>query len=280
MNKTRLIVLDVETYRTRDEAIIERISQEVLEKRPAQNTAKEVKLEWDTSAARDKRVAEALAKTSVDVLLAELLCVGYEYGDAGLCPWLPKAEAIMLAQTAMYWSDLAGPETVWVGHNVIGFDLPVLLNSFRRYRVRPPEHFPRFVNGRWQGRIFDLMLRTPCKNGLGFVSIDEVCAAYRVPTEKPPVMWRDRVVDGSMIGEMYEAGEYELIQAHCCEDLAKSRALYHVMTGGDTWGTYDSHSEVAEQVTEIERSDDLSDGARALALVNVLDRAGLIPRAA
>jgi len=37
---------------------------------------------------------------------------------------------------------------------------------------------------------------------------------------------------------------------------------------------------VAEQVAEIERSDNLSDAARALALVNLLDRAGLIPRAA
>ena len=70
MRKPRLITLDIETYRTRNPVFVDRIQGEALTKRPAQNAAKEVKLDWDTDRARAERANEALAKTAVNVLLA------------------------------------------------------------------------------------------------------------------------------------------------------------------------------------------------------------------
>src|SRR5688572_24780312 len=67
MNKARLLPFDLETYRTRDLRQVERLQAEALEKRPAQNTLKDLKTQWDTAAAREGRCREVLDKTAVDV---------------------------------------------------------------------------------------------------------------------------------------------------------------------------------------------------------------------
>jgi hypothetical protein len=289
--KARLIVLDVETYRTRDERAVQRVTQEILEKRPAQNTRVDVKAMWDTEEARVKRVQDALERTSVDVLLAEVLCVSFvldpprDPGDLErkfqdetlICGtyWIDESEAALLA-LAGYWDECTGPETVWVGHNVCGFDLRVLLNGWRRHRIRPPKHFPSFVNGRWLGRVYDTMLRTPCANGLGFVSLEDSCAAYRVRLRE--VMWGGEPVDGSRVGEMYQAGETDVIQKYCMDDVVSTADLYMSMTCGDKWGTWDAGNAVAEAVSEIEGDGGLTPAQKALAIMTVLDRAGLVPR--
>lgn len=276
--KARLIVLDIETYRTRNEAVIERIRQEQYERACPVNKPKEEKFAWNTTAGREARVAEALDKTACDPLLAEVLCCVYQAdGKAqGSSCFYDEADGLLDAANAL--DALAGPETVWCGHNLAGFDLPVLLNRWRRYELCPPEHFPVFHGGRWRGRVWDTMLRTPCKNGLGLVSLDDVCLAYGMGAAKS-VAWRGTPMDGSRVGEAYEAGEYDLILEYCMADVAVQEALYYRQTANDTWGTFDARHDVAERLAEIDDSG-LSEGARAIAKLQVLEGAGLVPRVA
>lgn len=292
-----MLVLDIETYRTRCAGAIDRITEEVLARRPAQNTPKETKLEWDCDWARAARLEEALSKTAVDVLLAEPLCVCWrlddwedKYGVEAMCDgewntdlhepaWTAEEcfelERVMLCDLARQWGLQTGPETIWVGHNVQGFDLAVLMNRWRRHGIVPPPDFPRYVNGRWRGRIFDTMLMAPCKNGLGLVSCDDVCEAYGVQPEW--YEWRGEPMDGSRVAEAYEAGAYGAILDYCHADVATEQRLYQQMTGNDSWGTYDRRSELAEQIKELKGSE-LSEGARAIAIVKLLEGAGLVPR--
>lgn len=285
--KARRITFDLETYRTRNAAVVKRVAEEAIAKRPAQNQPKAVKETWDTERAMTLRGVEALAKTAVDVLLAEVLCccTSEDYGDGG-GPTEQQFEAMSGDMTedealdvlAAYWRLAAGPQTIWCGHNILGFDLPVLLNRWRHHRIQPPEWFPSYNAGRWYGRVYDTMRRVPCANGLGYVSLSAVCESYGLPEAKS-VAWRGQPLTGEFVGEAYEAGDWQTILEYCSADVRAVDELYQVMTMGGAWGTYDVRSDVAEQVAEIEGSPELTEGARAIAVYQVLDAAGLIPRA-
>ena len=324
MSRASVIDFDIETYRTRNERVIEALRVECAEKRPAGNKSKEEKALWDTEASREARFGEALGDTAKDVLLAEVLCCAFAVEWAGgaagatgvdvvdgvdevdghaktadgdirppvrggaahevmvIWEW-SRSEDIGevlgerggLSCLARVWDELAGADTVWAGHNVIGYDLAVLLNRWRRYGIRPPEHFPKYVNGRWIGRVYDTMYRTPCKNGMGFVSQDRVMDALGIPNVG--YAWGGAPMTGARVGAAYEAGEYGVIEEYCATDVRAQRALRRVMTCGGTWGTYDARSAVAEQVMALERDGSLSGEARCMAQMNVLRMNGMVP---
>ena len=277
-DKAAVIVIDIETYRTRDEVAVARVTQDALLKQPASNTAKELKLTWDTERAREERVRAALSKTSVDVLLAEVLCVATISDEGGIRTFdaMRQGEAEALLEWADAMNEIAGPQTIWVGHNVAGFDLPVLLNRMRRHGIVPPRNFPVYTGGRWQGGVFDTMKRTPCSNGMGFVSLDATCEAYGL--EVKGIDWAGGPMDGSRVADCFEAGEFDVLLEYCREDAITELKLYGAMTFDSTWGTYGVGSDVAEQVGVIEGDESLTDTQKALAVYHVMNRAGLVPR--
>lgn len=277
--KVRQIYFDTETYRTRNEAAIKRVCDAAIAKQPAQNTAKELKLEWNTEEGRDARAKAALDKTAVNVLLAEVLVVCYSHSEEGFCAnGMRQTEREALEGLAKDWAALSCCDTIWIGHNIQNFDLPLLLNRFRRHGITPPPDFPKFSNGRWIGRVFDTMTRTPCENGLGLVSLDSAMEAYGIPVGEG-VQWQGEAMNGARVGAAFEAGEYDVIQEYCMEDVIGVIALYERMTFCGTWGTYDTRDSVAEQIRVIEQSD-LSEAVKALAKYEVIDKAGLVPRVA
>lgn len=276
MSKARVIHFDIETYRTTDPALVESILQEAIEKRPAQNTLKELKTLWDTTEAQEARAAEALSKTALDVTMAEVLVVCAMRDEEYILRATSNGEGDefeLLSYAAATLGLHADADTIWCGHNIEGFDLPILLNRWRRYRITPPEHFPTYA-GRWRGRVYDTMLRIPTKSG--FISLNEACARYDISMAKD-TMWNGAPMTGARVAEAYEAGEHQLLRDYCAADVAMVCELYSVMTCGGTRGTYGTPDEVAAKVREIEESH-LSDGLKAMAIVKVLDNAGRIPR--
>jgi hypothetical protein len=273
MSKARLITFDIETYCTRNPRAIEAITAEALAKRPAQNTAKELKLEWDTEAAREKRVDEALGKTACDPALAEPICVCVAVGQGKPVPF-PIEDVADLASVRDHLEEMAGPQTVWCGHNIEGFDLPVLLSAWRRAGITPPRHFPQpGRSGRWFGWVYDTMQRFPSKTP--FVSLDDACLALGI--EGKAMTWQGEPFDGSRVGKAFEEGEIDLIVDYCLADVEIERALYMAMTAGDTWGTYGLDDDVAGRIEEL-RAEPMSEGTRAIAILNVLEQAGIVPR--
>lgn len=271
MERFGAVVFDVETYRTREAEVVERLTREAIAKRPAESAKKDVKSQWDTSAARQARADEAVGSTSVDVTLAEVVCIcaGAPGGEAEFtCSG--DDEVATLHRAADWLDNVAGPDTVWAGHNIAGFDLSILLNRWRRFGIRPPRHFPVYAGGRWRGRVFDTMTRIPSRSG--FVSLEEACRMHRVPMRD--VMWRGDAVDGSRVGALVDAGEWTVLEVYCGEDVAAEGRLYEALTLGGAWGCFDRG--IWEQVSELRGASGLSDGARALAIVALLERSGVI----
>lgn len=264
------IVLDLETYRTRDPRVVSRITLEAKAKRPAQNTAKELKAVWDTPGEVDRRVSEALDKTAVDVLIAEpLVCCMLVDGDDLMLDMMEAPEKEQLAELVEFLGD-ATQQTVWIGHNV-EFDLAILLNRWRRWRIAPPLWFPSF-RGRWHGNIHDTMRATPCGNGLGLVSMSDVCDAVGLPEAKA-TMWDGAPMCGARVGEAFRAGAYQIIREYCQADVTVTRALYDLQTKGKT----DKYAECVEALRALDE-EPMSEGARAIAKLGVLNGFGFLPR--
>jgi len=286
MTGARLLVFDLETYRTRDPAVIARIADEAVEKRPPGNVSKHMKAEWDTEEERDRRVAKAIADTSLDVTLAEpILCAWRTWetsdpeddlpmmmGGEDHLAWKPEDERKNLERLFLVWSELTTQDTIWVGFNIDGYDLPILLNRARLHGVRPPEHFPQFARGRWRGRTFDLMQRVPAKTR--FISMDRALEMYGI--EQAEVLWDGTPIDGSRVGEIYEVGTQKAVVAlenYCTGDVIGNMKLYLAMTFGDTWGTYDRG--MGEQMRAILDATALTVAEKAMALYSLVSSAGV-----
>lgn len=276
------VVVDLETYRTRNPLLVEALRKEQIEKRPAQNKSKEEKNNWDTSAGREERIAEALAKTAVDPMRAEILCIAVGIDDRSPISInaMPDDEFVALCEFTNLMDEEAGPETTWVGHNLQHFDLPVLLSRFRALGVNPPNHFPSWQGRYWAGRVYDTMLRTPNTNGLGLVSLEDACQAYGIPSSKTKFCLEDEAhtpLHGGTVRLAFERKEYAAIQRYAEEDIAVTRDLYLVQTFGcsrDCWEAEDGNLEVIREI----RDSDLPPEQKAPLLLKALADKGLISR--
>ena len=291
-SKARLIVLDIETAPVQSDRIKTRVIQEAISREPASNTRKDLKDAWNTTEAREARGHEAWLKTAVDPLLAVPLCVCVHLDFPNGQPWQLYTFDFMsdpsqpsdpseksdpsdsLSTLAMSLDNFAGPASIWIGHNVLGFDLPILLNAWRRAAIKPPAHFPAYGNGRFLGRVYDTMLRTPGKTP--FVSLNDAAEAYGLGPIKT-TMFCGVPMDGSRVFDAFQAGHFQEILDYCANDVLATRELYLVMTAQDTWGTYDTQDLLTDQLREIEESGH-PESTQALAKLRVLENAGLIPR--
>lgn len=268
MGNERLIVLDIETYRTRNPKVVAGLELESLSRKPTTHYLKKfaealaggdgepdtqtMKSRWDTESMRRFRVKWDLDQTAIDVSLAEPLLVGLRSQDSKIVHDVmmePENAEKQLAELTFLLDGMTTPDTIWAGFNIAGFDLAVLVNTWRRFQIAPPKHFPVYVNGRWRGRVYDEMLRTPTKTP--FVNLETVCGMYGVPMDD--ITFRGEAVDGSRVGEVYEAGEWDCLRAYNLADLHCEWLLYQAMTFGDTWGTYDGG--IGEQLEAILKND-------------------------
>ena len=298
----RLVVFDVETMPTQNQAIRKMVEQTAREKRPAMNTAKALKKTWDAPDSIERRADEAFKDTALDVLLAELACLCAIVVDAdGTChelrlSMMPAFEFLeyggkkvvqqtfcksdLLEALSDVLNQLVGQETIWVGHNILGFDLAVLLNNFRRTGVRPPDSFPAFDHGRWYGRTYDTMRRTPCGHSLGLVSLENACLAYGLPPAKS-VLWENEPMHGGRVWDLVLGGNVNTLMEYCMTDVRATLTLYLAQTCVDSWGVWGVKDDsVAGDVAAIENDPELTRAAKDRCILTRLEQAGLVPRLA
>ncbi len=108
------------------------------------------------------------------------------------------------------------------GFNVLGFDLPTI---FVRSAMNKIKARRKFDLKPWGGDVLDLMALRYAKGqfkGLGWLT-----KVNGIISEVPDV-------DGSMVGQLYDAGEFDKIGAYVRDDVALARS-YHRMYAGFFW---------------------------------------------
>ncbi len=113
--------------------------------------------------------------------------------------------------------DIRNTKTI-VGHNVVNFDIRFLWKRAIILGIKMPGWFPRDPKP-WDSAVFDTM--TAFAGARDTISLDRLCRALGIPGKDD--------IDGSMISDLYDKGEYETIANYCKADVERTRAVHKRM---------------------------------------------------
>ena len=195
---TQKLFLDIETIPASEEM------HETLEKLHAKKNKDAVNFE------------EYLGKTALDGTFGRILCIGYAVDDDEVdVLYNEDNEAETLRQ---FW-ELAKNSDMFIGHNVMDFDLrfiyqrsiinnvvPSLDLNFARYRSFP---------------IYDTM-KEWVKWSNNSIGLEPLALALGIPTPKEGI-------DGSQVYAFYKKGKVQDILDYCKRDVETTRAVFKRM---------------------------------------------------
>lgn len=155
-----------------------------------------------------------MLNTSFDGAFGRILCVGYAIDDE-------PTEALVGDEQDMlqrFW-ELARNASLFVGHNLMEFDLPFIYQRSIVMGVRPSKKlsFARYRSD----PIYDTM-KEWSQWGRQQVGLEHIALALGIPTPKEGI-------DGSQVFAFYQAGKVDEIVAYCKRDVETTRAVYKRM---------------------------------------------------
>lgn len=215
------LYLDIETIPTQSVTIREKIAATVT---PPGNISKaETIAAWEA----DKKpalVKEAIAKTALDGAYGQVCCIGWAFNveppKALVAQDIGERDLIeqFLGEAERYVQARHGHAPSIVGHNVVNFDIRFLWQRAIVLGIRMPGWFPRDPKP-WGHETFDTM--TAFAGIRGMVGLDKLCEALGIEGKGD--------IDGSMIGDLWAAGEIERITEYCKADVERARTVHRRM---------------------------------------------------
>ena len=165
----------------------------------------------------DEERKEALSETSFRAEFGRILCIGYQKEPGMKAPdVLTGDEAPMLRK---FW-EIAKGVTLYVGHNILDFDLPFLIKRSIINRVRPLEiSLARFR----RQPVYDTMHEWNLWNERDKPRRDTLAKILGLETSK-------KGIDGSKVAEYHAAGRDAEIFAYCKDDVRLVREIHRRMT--------------------------------------------------
>jgi len=162
--------------------------------------------------------AELIKKLSLSAATAKILCLCYAIEPSVI------AEVQVLAgeETEIikgFWK-LATDCNLFVGHNILDFDLRFIYQRSVIHQIKPSRDIPftRFRNA----PIYDTMQEWS-KWGREHVSLDTLSKALGIPSPKENL-------DGSKVYPYYRAGKLPEIIEYCKRDVDSVRQVYRRLT--------------------------------------------------
>lgn len=175
---------------------------------------------------------EFFEKTNLDGAFGKILCIGYAFDDEPVKSFCePENEKKMLED---FW-DIAARTDLFVGHNIMEFDLRFIMQRSAILGVKPtwnkfeepgkkPWEMGKFLSfARYRNcPIFDTMCEWS-NWGRPNVGLEHIALAMGIPTPKEGI-------DGSQVWNFYKAGKIKEIDDYCKRDVETTRAVYKRMT--------------------------------------------------
>ena len=168
---------------------------------------------------------ELLKKLSLSATTAKIICLCY-----AVEPSLTNSiEVLQGEETEIiknFWK-LAADYSLFVGHNILDFDLRFIYQRSVIHQIKPSRDIPftRFRNA----PIYDTMQEWS-KWGREHVSLDNLSKALGIPSPKENL-------DGSKVYPYYRAGKIGEIVEYCKRDVDSVRQVYRRLTFTKTPGS-------------------------------------------
>jgi len=174
---------------------------------------------------RDTEAETVWLKTSFDGAVGHCVVIGWAVDDGpayaydAARPGNADDERKMLEDFFCAITD-AGPGLTFVGHNVIGFDLPFLWKRAMILGVKPPMFFPRNPKP-WSELVCDTMLLWDGQQRAGG-SMDRICRLMGIPGKGD--------IKGADVWPLVKAGRLAEVVEYCKGDVERTRAMHKRMT--------------------------------------------------
>jgi predicted PolB exonuclease-like 3'-5' exonuclease len=161
---------------------------------------------------------ELLKKLSLSAATAKILCIGYAIEP----PVDSEVQVLEGNETEIiksFWQ-LAADCDLFVGHNILDFDLRFIYQRSVIHQIKPSRDLPfaRFRNA----PIFDTMQEWS-KWGREHASLDLLSKTFGLPSPKESL-------DGSKVYPYYRTGKFAEIANYCKCDVESVRQVYRWLT--------------------------------------------------
>ena len=171
--------------------------------------------EWKTLVAKAPALKRKLrGDSALDWSLGHIVCVGMLFLEEGpereLCFAGPE-EAELLRQ---FWAAIR-PEDRFIGHNVLGFDLPYLQARTVVCEVEPSRSFD--LRRYSSSAVYDTMQVWSNWDRQKFPKLETLAATLGLEGKSG---------SGDQVSKWFEANDWERIKQYCMQDVRLTREVY------------------------------------------------------
>ena len=180
----------------------------------------------------DAAVEERWRKTSFDGALGQIVAVSVAIGDDAPVniyrdEWQtaePELLREFFALVASAYNPAADMRPVFIGHNVVAFDLRFIYQRAVLLGIKPHPIIP-FHARPWDTQVFDTMVQWA---GVGNrISLDKLCRVMGIPTKGSEI---GDEIDGSKVWDFVQAGRIADVATYCGGDVDRVREIHRRMT--------------------------------------------------
>lgn len=211
------IYFDIETLPTDDESVIAEIGKTITS--PANYKKPETIAQW-MEENYESMLAEKVAKTSFDGLYGRVACIAWAIGDGEVVSSCGGSSFLEIDAISTFYDWVESNGSVFVGHNIAGFDLPFLKHRSMILGIKPPKTILEAMNAKpWDKSIADTMLMWSADREKR-VSMNRLCKAFGIADKGD--------FDGSMVAETWKTDPQKVID-YCKDDVERTRQIYKRM---------------------------------------------------
>jgi len=229
------VYLDIETVPTQSEFEIAVMKKETDAEKAAvkapSNYKDQVKIDEYIAAKQAEIEAEfdqRYRKTSFDGALGQIVAISYAVDDEPVDNiysdnWKNNEELLISTiyrAISVRYKPSEHRQPVFIGHNLVGFDLRFLFQRSVLLGVKPPLFVP-FAAKPWDATVFDTMLEWA---GHGkTVSLAKLCRVFKLDAKGAEI---GEEIDGSKVWDFVKDGRIADVAKYCGGDVERTRSIH------------------------------------------------------
>ena len=218
-----LLYCDIETLPTADPEVIAEIAATI---KPPGTLKKQESIDAWMAENKEFAVKEAVHKTGFSGLYGRIACICYTFDDGEVFEVSDSDEKTMLEKFYAHIQKASSIDAhdrrvesavTFIGHNIIGFDLPFIKHRSIILGVKPPLAVRKAFDAKpWGNEVADTMLLWSTDKEKR-ASMDKLCKAFGLPGKGD--------FDGSMVAETWPVDPQKVID-YCKDDVIRTRQMY------------------------------------------------------